>query len=85
MGVLVLSQYVEAEYATALLAERTEGTGYLLKDTVADVDEFTDAVRRVAAGGSALDPAVVGDAGRPAVAPTTRWVRSPRGNGRCSS
>ena len=59
VGVLVLSQYVEAEYATALLSERTEGTGYLLKDTVANVDEFTDAVRRVAAGGSALDPAVV--------------------------
>ncbi len=59
VGVLVLSQYVEAEYATALLGERTEGTGYLLKDTVANVDEFTDAVRRVAAGGSALDPAVV--------------------------
>ena len=50
VGVLVLSQYVEAEYATALLGERTEGTGYLLKDTVANVDEFTDAVRRVAAG-----------------------------------
>jgi DNA-binding NarL/FixJ family response regulator/class 3 adenylate cyclase len=59
VGVLVLSQYVEAEYATALLSERTEGTGYLLKDRIADIDEFTDAVRRVAAGGSALDPAVV--------------------------
>ena len=59
VGVLVLSQYVEAEYATALLSERTEGTGYLLKDTIANIEEFTDAVRRVAAGGSALDPAVV--------------------------
>jgi DNA-binding NarL/FixJ family response regulator len=59
VGVLVLSQYVEAEYATALLSERTEGTGYLLKDRIADIDEFTDAVRRVASGGSALDPAVV--------------------------
>jgi DNA-binding NarL/FixJ family response regulator len=59
VGVLVLSQYVESGYATALLSERTEGTGYLLKDTVANVEEFTDAVRRVAAGGSALDPAVV--------------------------
>jgi DNA-binding NarL/FixJ family response regulator/class 3 adenylate cyclase len=59
VGVLVLSQYVEAEYATALLSERTERTGYLLKDRIADIDEFTDAVRRVAAGGSALDPAVV--------------------------
>ena len=59
VGVLVLSQYVEAEYATGLLSEQTEGTGYLLKDRVAKVDDFTDAVRRVAAGGSALDPAVV--------------------------
>jgi len=57
--VLVLSQYVEAEYATGLLSEQTEGTGYLLKDRVAKVDDFTDAVRRVAGGGSALDPAVV--------------------------
>jgi DNA-binding NarL/FixJ family response regulator/class 3 adenylate cyclase len=66
VGVLVLSQYVEAEYATALLSERTEGTGYLLKDRVADIEEFTDAVRRVAAGGSALDPAVVAQlVGRP--------------------
>jgi DNA-binding NarL/FixJ family response regulator/class 3 adenylate cyclase len=61
VGVLVLSQYVEAEYATSLLAEQTEGTGYLLKDRIARVDDFTDAVRRVAAGGSALDPAVVAE------------------------
>jgi DNA-binding NarL/FixJ family response regulator/class 3 adenylate cyclase len=59
VGVLMLSQYVEAEYATGLLSEQAEGTGYLLKDRVANVAEFTDAVRRVAAGGSALDPAVV--------------------------
>ncbi len=59
VGVLVLSQYVEAQYATALLSERTEGTGYLLKEPSRTSDEFTDAVRRVAAGGSALDPAVV--------------------------
>ena len=59
VGVLVLSQYVEPEYATALLSERTEGAGYLLKDRIADVHEFTEAVTRVAAGGSALDPAVV--------------------------
>ena len=66
VGVLVLSQYVEAEYATALLSERTERTGYLLKDRIADIEEFTDAVRRVAAGGSALDPAVVAQlVGRP--------------------
>jgi DNA-binding NarL/FixJ family response regulator len=58
-GVLVLSQYVEKEYALDLLAESAEGVGYLLKDRVADVTEFADAVRRVGEGGSALDPAVV--------------------------
>jgi DNA-binding NarL/FixJ family response regulator len=59
VGVLVLSQYVEESYALELLTESTERTGYLLKDRVADVDSFTDAVRRVAGGGSALDPEVV--------------------------
>jgi DNA-binding NarL/FixJ family response regulator len=58
-GVLVLSQYVEAEYALDLLAESAEGVGYLLKDRVADVGEFAAAVRRVGEGGSALDPTVV--------------------------
>ena len=58
-AVLVLSQYVEEAYALDLLAESTERTGYLLKDRVSDVDTFTDAVRRVANGGSALDPEVV--------------------------
>jgi DNA-binding NarL/FixJ family response regulator/class 3 adenylate cyclase len=58
-SVLVLSQYVEAVYAMDLFAESTEGLGYLLKDRVADVEEFANAVRRVAEGGSALDPAVV--------------------------
>ena len=58
-GVLVLSQYVEEAYALELLSQSTESTGYLLKDRVADVDSFTDAVRRVAGGGSALDPEVV--------------------------
>jgi DNA-binding NarL/FixJ family response regulator/class 3 adenylate cyclase len=58
-GVLVLSQYVEPAYAMELLAENAEGVGYLLKDRVSDVDEFAAAVRRVAEGGSALDPAVV--------------------------
>ena len=58
-GVLVLSQYVEEAYALDLLSQSTESTGYLLKDRVADVDSFTDAVRRVANGGSALDPEVV--------------------------
>jgi DNA-binding NarL/FixJ family response regulator len=59
VGVLVLSQYVEEAYALELLSESTERTGYLLKDRIADVDTFTDAVRRVAGGGSALDPEVV--------------------------
>ena len=59
VGVLVLSQYVEAGYALELLQGSAEGVGYLLKDRVADVDEFADAVRRVGEGGSALDPTVV--------------------------
>jgi len=58
-GVLVLSQYVEPAYAMDLLAESAEGVGYLLKDRVSDVDEFASAVRRVAEGGSALDPTIV--------------------------
>jgi DNA-binding NarL/FixJ family response regulator len=60
IGVLVLSQYVEARYATELLSVRTSGgVGYLLKDRVADVKEFVDALQRVAQGGSAIDPEVV--------------------------
>ncbi len=59
VGVLVLSQYVEPAYALELLQDSAEGVGYLLKDRVADVDEFAGAVRRVAEGGSALDPSVV--------------------------
>ena len=59
-AVLVLSQYVEETYALDLLSESTERTGYLLKDRIADIETFTDAVRRVASGGSALDPEVVG-------------------------
>jgi DNA-binding NarL/FixJ family response regulator len=59
MGVLVLSQYVEEGYVMTLLADGAEGVGYLLKDRVADLDRFCDAVRRVAEGGSALDPEVV--------------------------
>jgi DNA-binding NarL/FixJ family response regulator len=58
-GVLVLSQYVEEGYAVDLLSEGGEGVGYLLKDRVGDVKLFTDAVVRVANGGSALDPEVV--------------------------
>jgi DNA-binding NarL/FixJ family response regulator len=59
VGVLVLSQYVEPEYAMDLLADSAEGVGYLLKDRISDVKEFASSVRRVAEGGSALDPSVV--------------------------
>jgi DNA-binding NarL/FixJ family response regulator len=58
-GVLVLSQYVEEGYALDLVGESAGGVGYLLKDRVADVERFVDSVRRVADGGSALDPEVV--------------------------
>jgi DNA-binding NarL/FixJ family response regulator len=60
-GVLVLSQFVEPAYAMELLSESAESLGYLLKDRVADISEFAAAVRRVAEGGSALDPAVVSE------------------------
>jgi len=58
-GVLVLSQFLEDRYALDLVGDRAEGVGYLLKDRVADLHVFLDAVRRVAGGGSALDPEVV--------------------------
>ena len=60
VGILVLSQYYEERYALDLIGERPEGVGYLLKERVGDVEAFIDAVARVAAGGSALDPEVVG-------------------------
>jgi len=59
VAVLVLSQYVEERYAADLLSANTSSVGYLLKDRVADVDEFVSALRRVADGGTALDPEVV--------------------------
>ncbi len=59
IAILVLSQYVEERYAADLLSMNTRGVGYLLKDRVADVAEFLDALRRVASGGTALDPEVV--------------------------
>ena len=59
VGVLVLSQYVETRHVERLLGDRPEGTGYLLKDRVANVDEFADAVRRVAAGGTVVEPELV--------------------------
>jgi DNA-binding NarL/FixJ family response regulator len=60
VGVLVLSQHFEEHYALNLIGDRPEGVGYLLKERVGDVDVFIEAVARVAAGGSALDPVVVG-------------------------
>jgi DNA-binding NarL/FixJ family response regulator len=59
LGVLVFSQYVETRYAAELLADGSRGIGYLLKDRVADVSEFVDALERIAAGGTVLDPEVV--------------------------
>lgn len=61
VGVLVLSQHVEAHYALRLLHERPRGAGYLLKERVIDVDEFVDGVRRVAEGGLVVDPEVVSE------------------------
>ncbi len=59
IAVLVLSQYVEERYASELLSTETSGIGYLLKDRVADVEEFVEALNRIANGGTALDPEVV--------------------------
>ncbi|MDH6580224.1 response regulator transcription factor [Kitasatospora sp. MAP5-34] len=59
VAVLLLSQYVEERYVAALLSNNTRGVGYLLKDRVADVDEFIEILHRVAGGGTALDPEVV--------------------------
>jgi DNA-binding NarL/FixJ family response regulator len=61
-GVLVLSEYLDEEYALQVLADATGGVGYLLKDRVVDVEPFAEAVGRVAAGGSALDPEVLAQA-----------------------
>ncbi|HYI23575.1 MAG TPA: response regulator transcription factor [Candidatus Limnocylindrales bacterium] len=61
VGVLVLSQYLEPDYALRLLGAGMGGVGYLLKDRVADPSELVDAVKRVASGGSAIDPSVVGE------------------------
>jgi len=91
--VLLLSQAVEERYARDLLAQRSEGLGYLLKDRVADVAEFADALARVAAGGTALDPEVVGQllgAGRhahglAALTPREREVLSLMAEGRSNA
>src|SRR5437016_9864490 len=67
-GVVVLSQYDDPEYAVALLAEGSAGYGYLLKDRIAEGDQLVDAVRSVATGGTALDPAIVDALVRPVTA-----------------
>jgi DNA-binding NarL/FixJ family response regulator len=75
IGILVLSQHIETRYATQLLTGNPGGVGYLLKDRVADVADFIDALTRVAAGGTALDPEVVSQllaAGRDPHGPTAR-------------
>ena len=59
VGVIVVSQYAEEHYVTQLLQDGAEGVGYLLKERIADVDRFVESVRRVAEGGSALDPEIV--------------------------
>ena len=59
VGVLMLSQYIEADYVLELIGADARGVGYLLKDRVSDIEEFADAIRRVAGGGSVLDPLVV--------------------------
>ena len=65
LGIVVLTQHDEPEYAIELIGDRVDGVGYLLKERVGDVDEFSAAVVRVARGGSALDPAVVARMVRP--------------------
>jgi DNA-binding NarL/FixJ family response regulator len=61
VGVMILSQYVESHYALELLGERPQGAGYLLKDRVSDISEFSAAVQRIAEGGSVIDPEVVAE------------------------
>ena len=68
-GVVVLSQYDDPEYAIALLAEGSAGYGYLLKDRVAEGNQLVDAIRSVASGGTALDPAIVEALVRPVISP----------------
>jgi adenylate cyclase len=76
-GVVVLSQYDDPEYAVSVLAEGSGGYGYLLKDRVAEGNQLADAIRAMATGGTALDPAIVEVTGRTSA--STRWSgRSPR-------
>ena len=82
-AILIVSQYVEHAYATELLADGRGGIGYLLKDRILDVDDFVDAVQRVGAGGTALDPEVVAQLVARGVR-TGRSQCSRRGSSRCS-
>jgi DNA-binding NarL/FixJ family response regulator len=90
-GILVFSQYVETTYTARLLAGGAAGIGYLLKDRVGDVAEFTEALSRVASGGTALDPEVVSSlmraqrAGLAALTPRERQVLSRMAEGRSNS
>ena len=84
VGVLVLSQYLELGLAMKLLEDSADGVGYLLKDRVSDVAEFVGAVRRIGAGGSAIDPTIVSRLS-PAGAPMTRSPCSRPASARCSS
>ncbi|MGA3153096.1 MAG: LuxR C-terminal-related transcriptional regulator [Streptosporangiaceae bacterium] len=93
LPVLVLSQYVEQLYARELLASGSGGIGYLLKDRVLDSGQFTDAVRRVAAGGTAMDPEVIarllargdGDGALGAISPREREVLGLMAEGRSNA
>jgi DNA-binding NarL/FixJ family response regulator len=74
LGILLFSQYVETRYVAELLAESPAGLGYLLKERVGDIDDFVDALHRVASGGTALDPEMIGhllNAGRRGVGALT--------------
>ena len=84
IGILVLSQHVNARYAIELLSAGTDGVGYLLKERVSDLDELSSSLARVGEGGSVLDPAVVASSSDGPGRPTTRSSISPTANARCS-
>lgn len=83
IGLMVFSQYVEERYAIELLAQQTRGTGYLLKDRVADVEEFVEALRQVGAGGTVLDPTWSPNCSL-AAATRIRWPSSHSASAKCS-
>ena len=91
LGILLFSQYVETRFAAELLAGSSNGVGYLLKERVGDIDDFVDALHRVASGGTALDPEVVGhllSAGRrgvDALTPREREVMGLMAEGRTNA